>query len=76
MRVAIAGLHAEPNTFSPVVGDIAVFGPDNVFPGDEIVSRFATSRTTIAGDEAAAGPVKATTMSGGTHGLSSADQPA
>jgi microcystin degradation protein MlrC len=49
MRVAIAGLHHETNTFSPVEADLDAFRRAGVLRGDEIVDRYAGSRATIAG---------------------------
>jgi microcystin degradation protein MlrC len=49
MRVAIAGLHTETNTFSPVPADLAPSNTTAVLRGEEIVSSFTASHHTIAG---------------------------
>jgi microcystin degradation protein MlrC len=49
MRVAIAGLHAETNTFSPVEADLTPSNTTGVLRGEEIIASFAASHHTIAG---------------------------
>ncbi|MEN3284484.1 MAG: hypothetical protein V7607_5624 [Solirubrobacteraceae bacterium] len=49
MRVAIAGIHHETNTFSPVRADLAAFTRAGVLRRDEIPRQHAQARSTIAG---------------------------
>ncbi|MEN3284475.1 MAG: hypothetical protein V7607_5615 [Solirubrobacteraceae bacterium] len=49
MRVAIAGLHAETNTFSPVLADLDRFEETGIVRGDELVAAFADARHMISG---------------------------
>jgi microcystin degradation protein MlrC len=49
LRVAIAGLHAETNTFSPVLADAERFAETGIVRGDEIPAAFAEAGHTISG---------------------------
>jgi len=49
MRIAIAGISHETNTFSHVPADYAAFEKSGTCRGDEIVNEFKESHSTIAG---------------------------
>lgn len=49
MRVAVAGILHETNTFSPIPTDMARFDDYGILRGDEIVTQHAEAHTTVAG---------------------------
>jgi microcystin degradation protein MlrC len=49
MRVAIAGIAHETNTFSPIRTDLARFNEYGIVRGEELVAQHAQAHTTIAG---------------------------
>ncbi len=49
MRVAIAGIHHETNTFSPVPADLAAYERAGILCGGEIVEALSDSSSTVAG---------------------------
>lgn len=59
LRVAIAGLHAESNTFSPVPADAGRFAGSGVVRGDQVPAAFGDARHTISGFLAACAEVRA-----------------
>ncbi len=49
MRIAIASLMQESNSFSPLPTTIATFGSYFIYRGDEILSRYGDARTEVPG---------------------------